>query len=97
MSTPNKVLTAIADANGYISLGLQVGAIVVPLVKGLVKEIRTIGAPQETVTYEVLVQVDGAELDAIDKLAIDDLTAINAELKARGVAEIPIPPPPAAP
>jgi hypothetical protein len=92
MSTPNKVLAALADANGYISLGLQVGAIVIPLVKGLVKKIESIGAGQETVSYQVLLQVDASELDAIEALAVDDLTAINAELVARGIAPLPLPP-----
>jgi hypothetical protein len=93
MSTPNKILTALADANGVIALGLQVGAVVVPLVKGVIKEIRAIGSGTETVSYEIVVQADLAELDAVDKLASDDLAAINLELKVRGIPEIPIPPP----
>lgn len=99
MSTPNKVLSTLASANGYIAIGLQVGNLVLPLVKGLIKEIRTIGAGTETVSYEIVVQTDMAELDAVDKLALDDLIAINAELNARGLPEIPLPskPPRSAP
>ena len=88
MSTPNKVLAALADANEYVALGLQVGEIVVPLVKGAIKEIRLIGHSGETVAYEVLIQVDGAELDAVDKLAQDDLVAINSELQLRGLPPV---------
>jgi len=88
MSTPNKVLTALVDANEYVALGLQVGEVLVPLVKGAIKEIRTIGEGKETVSYEVLLQIDGAELDAVDKLSQDDLAAINLELKARGAGPI---------
>lgn len=91
MSTPNKVLSALASANGYIALGLQVGNLVLPLMKGLIKEIRTIGGGTETVSYEIVVAADMAELDAVDKLALDDLIAINAELHARGLPEIPLP------
>lgn len=93
MSTPNKVLTALAGANEYVALGLQVGEVVVPLIKGAIKEIRSIGEKTETVTYEVVIQVDAAELDAVDALAIGDLEAINLELKVRGVPEVPIAPP----
>lgn len=89
--TPNKVLSALASANGYIAIGLQVGNLVLPLMKGLIKEIRTIGTGTETVSYEIVVAADMAELDAVDKLALDDLIAINAELNAKGLPEIPLP------
>ena len=93
MSTPNKVLTALAGTNEYVSLGLEVAGTVVPLVKGAITEIRRISTPTDTVSYQVLLQVDGAELDAVDKFASDDLLAINAELAARGVPEVPVAPP----
>jgi hypothetical protein len=97
MSDANKgtqLLQTLADANGYVALALQVGETLVPIGKAMVKEIRSIGAAQETVTYEVLLQMDGAELDAIDKLATDDIAAINAELAKYGVPPIPLPPAP---
>lgn len=93
MSTPNKILAALAGTNEYVSLGLEVAGTVVPLVKGAITEIRSIATGKETVTYQVLLQVDGAELDSVDKLAVDDLTAINAELSARGISPVPIEPP----
>jgi hypothetical protein len=96
MADANKgtqLLQTLASANGYIALALQVGTMLVPIGKALVKEIRSIGAPQETVTYEVLLQVDAAELEAIDKLATDDIAAINAELTQYGVPPIPLPAP----
>lgn len=93
-STPNKVLTALADANEYVALGMNVAGVFVPLVKGAIKAIRAIGAPQDTVAYEVLLQVDGADLDDVAKLAAADLLAINAELAARGVPEVPVSPAP---
>lgn len=96
MSDANKgtqLLQTLATANGYVALALQVGETLVPIGKAMVKEIRTIAGPQETVTFEVLLQVDGAELDAIDKLATDDIAAINAELAQYGVPPIELPPP----
>lgn len=93
MGTPNKVLTALAGTNEYISLGLEVAGTVVPLVKGAITEIKQIATGKDTVSYQVLLQVDGAELDAVDKFASDDLLAINAELAARGVPEVPATPP----
>jgi hypothetical protein len=95
MSTPNKLLTTLANANGYVALAIQVGETLIPIGRGLVKEIRSIGAPQETVTYQVLLQMDGAELDDVNKLAVDDITAINAELATYGIPPIPLPTPPA--
>jgi hypothetical protein len=93
MSTPNKVLTALANANGYVALALQVGETLIPLAKGAIKEIRSIGQGTETVSYEILLTTDAAELDAIDKLAIDDLTVINAELATHGIPPVPLPAP----
>lgn len=92
-STPNAVLTALAGANEYVSLGLEVAGVVVPLVKGAITGIKQIATGTDTVSYQVLLQVDGTELDAVDKLATDDLTAINAELTARGVPTVPVVPP----
>ena len=93
MSTPNKVLSALADANEYVSIGLEVAGVVVPLVKGAITEIKKLGSGKDSETYQVLLQVDAAELDSVDKLAVDDLTAINAELTKRGVPAVPIAPP----
>jgi hypothetical protein len=94
MSDANKgtqLLQTLASANGYVALALQVGGMLVPIGKALVKDIRSIGAAQETVTYEVLLQMDASELATVDQLAIDDLTAINAELAQHGIPPIPIP------
>lgn len=93
MSTPNKILSTLADANEYVSIGLEVAGVVVPLVKGAITEIKKLGAGTDSETYQVLLQVDAAELDSVDKLAEDDLTAINAELAKRGVPTVPIAPP----
>ncbi len=86
--TPNAVLTILQSVNGYIALGLQVGSIVVPLVKGLIVGIRKIGEGTDTEAYEIVVRTDLAELDEVTKLSTDDLAAINAELERLGAPKI---------
>lgn len=88
MSTKN-ILATLAASNQYITLGIELAGEIVPLAKGLVQEIKQIGTGTDTVTYQVLVQTDGAELDAIHQLAEDDLAAINAELAKLGQPPIP--------
>jgi hypothetical protein len=83
-SNPNAVLTALQAANSYILLALQVGDAVVPLVKGLIAGIRKVGEGTDTVSYEIVVRTDQAELDDVVKLSSDDLAAINAELQRLG-------------
>lgn len=97
MSTVNNVLKVLADSNGEIALGIEAAGVVIPLAKGLVQEIKQIATGSESVTYTVLIQMDGAELDAIDKLAEDDLAAINAELVKLGKPPVPTGEPPTPP
>lgn len=89
------VLAALGESNQYITLGIELAGEVIPLAKGLVKEIKQVATGTDTVSYTVLVQTDGAELDAVHQLAEDDLAAINAELKKMGQPPIPggTPPP----
>ena len=84
MSTKKNVLAALSESGQYITLGIELAGEIVPLAKGLVKEIRSIGTGKDTVGYQVLVETDTAELDAVHQLAEDDLEAINAELKKMG-------------
>lgn len=83
MSTKN-ILAALSESEQVITIGIELAGKIVPLAKGLVREIRQIGTGTETVAYQMLLQVDGAELDTVHKLATDDLTAINAELAKLG-------------
>jgi hypothetical protein len=93
MSTKN-VLGQLADANGYVTLGLAVAGELVPLGKALVQEVKQIATGATTETYQVLLQIDGAELDAIAQLSEDDLAAVNAELAKLGIPPVPSPIPP---
>jgi hypothetical protein len=88
VSTSN-VLAALSQSNQIIFLGLEIAGQLVPLVKGTIKEIKKLATGGTTVTYEVVVKADSAELDAITQLAVDDLAAINAELKRLGQPPIP--------
>lgn len=89
MSTTKSILGALSDAGSIISIGLPLAGEIIPLATGLVKEIKQIATGSETVTYQLLIQADGAELDAAHQLAEDDLTAINAELAKLGQPPIP--------
>ena len=90
MSTSVKnILSGLAGANQIITLGLEIGGVVVPLAKGLIQEIKQIGGGAQSVSYQVLIQTDSAELEAIAQLATDDLAAINAELAKLGKPAIP--------
>ena len=93
--TPKKVLATIStleETNKLVVLGLEIAGVIVPIVKAAIRGIHQIATGSETVSYAVLVQVDSAELDAIDKLSIDDLTAINLELVKAGAKPLPLPP-----
>lgn len=90
MSTPNKVLQALAGTNQYVALAISLGETLIPLGKGLVTEIKQIATGGETVTYAVLLQMDAAELDAIEKLSVDDIAAINVELAKLKLPPVPV-------
>jgi len=99
-STPNKpaggaastVLNILAASNEYVTLGIQVAGVLIPLGKALVQKIEGIGAGAVTITFSDLVAADTAELDAIQKLSEDDLAAVNAELTRIGLPALPAPP-----
>ena len=92
MSTSGNVLSTLTGINGGITLAIEVAGQLVPLVKGAIMEIRQIATGGETVTFEVLVQTDQAELAKIIQLSQDDLATWNAELVRQGAAPLPIPP-----
>ena len=86
----------LALVNTEIALGLQVGSIVVPIIKGIIADIKGIITPQGTVEYTVVISTDQKELSGVVQMSVDDLVAINAELKAQGAAQLTVPPAPAA-
>jgi hypothetical protein len=95
--TPKSVLSALAGTSSTITLAVEIAGELIPLGKALVQEIKQIATGAPTVTYSVLLQMDGTELEAIDTLSAGDLTAINAELVKLGLPAIAGPTPPATP
>jgi len=85
------ILAGLGQTNMIVSLGLQVAGIVVPLAKGLVTEIKKISQGQTTVTYQIVVTTDEANLQAVDAISDADLSAINAELVRLGKSPLPVP------
>lgn len=96
-ATAGSVLTALADANGYVSLALQLGEVLVPIGKALVSKIQSIGQGSPTITFQLLVTQDEAELAGVDQMSTDDLNAINAELVRQGKPALPVPQAPPVP
>jgi hypothetical protein len=84
VSTVKGILDALSGSNGEITLAIAVAGQLVPLITGAVTEIKKIASGAETVSYSVLLETDAEELDAVDTLSKDDLTAINAELARLG-------------
>jgi hypothetical protein len=99
-STASTILTILQESNGYISLGIQLAGVFVPLAKALIQKIEGIGTGSVTITLSDLVLADQAELDKIAQAAGDDLAAINVELVRMGIPPLVVPPadppPPAA-
>ncbi len=86
--TASGVLSALANVNGEIALGLQVGTLVLPLVKGIIKEVKSLSG-EETIEYTIAVSTGQANLD--HAMQVDDLILadVNSELTRQGVAPIP--------
>jgi hypothetical protein len=81
----------LALVNGAVSLGLEVGSLVIPLIKGVITKIEAITSPQGTVSYTVVIATDQAELAGIAQVSIADLIAINAELKGQNAPQLVVP------
>ncbi len=91
-------LGALGTANAIATLALEVGGILIPIIKGAVTKIEQIGSGASSVDYQVLITSDGKELDGVATVAISDLQAINAELVRLQQAALPVPAaPPATP
>jgi hypothetical protein len=88
-STAQSILGTLSEAGGYIGLAIQLGGVLVPIGKALISKIKGIGAGSETITYQLLIEQDQAELQDVDKMSTDDLTAINAELARMGLPALP--------
>jgi len=79
----------LGEINQDVVLAIQLGGVLVPLVKGMIANIERIGEKTTTITFTDLVAADTAELTAIKQLSADDLLAINAELQRQGLPPMP--------
>lgn len=94
----SNILQNLADANGgYVTLAIELAGALIPIGKAAVKKIQQVAAGTESETYDVLVQMDGAELAKIAQLSESELAAVNAELAKLGVPPVPALPDPTAP
>lgn len=94
----SNILQGLADSNGgYVTLAIELAGALIPIGKAAVKEIKQIATGTETETYDVLLQVDGAELAKIAQLSESELAAVNAELAKLGLPPVPALPDPTAP
>lgn len=85
------VIGALAGVEKGITLAIEVGGQLVPLVKGAIAGIKQIGAGTDTVSYEILISTDQSELNKVIAVSTDDLNAINAELARMGKPPLEIP------
>lgn len=94
----SNILQNLADSNGgEITLAIELAGALIPIGKAAVQEIKQIATGGETVTYAVLLQMDGAELDKIAELSESELAAVNAELAKLGLPPVPALPDPTVP
>jgi hypothetical protein len=91
-STASTILSILQESNGYISLGIQLAGVFVPLAKGLIQKIEGIGTGNVTIAFSDLVAADQAEIAKIIATAGTDLDAVNAELVRLGHPPLPTPP-----
>ena len=90
-------LGTLALIDSGVTLALQIGSVLVPLIKGAISSIKQDLSPQGTVVYTVVISTDQAELVDTATVSITDLVAINKELQAQNVIPLVVPTPPAAP
>jgi len=93
LSTAGTLLTVLQNSGGYITLGLELAGVFVPLIKGLISKIEGIGTGNVTIAFTELLAADMKALDEIAQLSTEDLTAINAELTRVGAPTLPAPAP----
>jgi hypothetical protein len=93
LSTAGTLLTVLQNSGGYITLGLELAGVFVPIIKGLISKIEGIGTGNVTIAFTELLAGDMKALDEIAQLSMEDLTAINAELTRVGAPTLPAPAP----
>ena len=90
-ATNQSLLGTLNSIGGYVTLATEVGEVVVPLVKGLITDIKGLGTT--TITFTLDVSQTMNELAAIATVATADEAQINSELIRLGKPTIPVTPP----
>lgn len=89
-ATNANLLGTLNSIGGYVTLATEIGEIAIPLVKGLITDIKGLGTKTITFTLDVSQTMD--ELNAIAAVATTDEAQANAELDRLGKPTIPIVP-----
>lgn len=89
-SPTSALLNVLTSLNGRVQLGVTIANVVVPLIAGVIKDIKT-GISGQTVEYTVVIQTERAVLDSIIASGASDLAAINVELVRLGIAPLAVP------
>jgi len=87
----NKILTALENVGGYVTLAVTVGEELEPLVKVAVKDIIGLFKSNPAVDYSVLVGDDFALLQGVETQSAADIVADNAALAAAGAPQVATP------
>lgn len=87
----DKVLAALDSVGGYVTLAVNVGEALVPLVKIAVADIKSLFAATPTVDYSVLVGEDFALLQGVETQSAADIAADDAQLAADNAPQVPTP------
>jgi hypothetical protein len=91
-STAGNLLSILQSANGWVTLGMEVGGVVIPLVKALIKKIEQTTGAGGSVDYQILLTADQATLESVTQISLADLAAINSELTRLGLPTLVVPP-----
>lgn len=74
-------IETLATVNQTVSLGLQLGNILIPVVAGMITSARKLEEDQGTVEYQVVIKMGRAELDAATEKFGAVLQLAQAELE----------------
>lgn len=86
----SSLLSVLTSVNAELSLGMTIGNTVIPIIVGIVKNIKS-AASGPTVEYTVVLQSENAILDSIITSGAADIATINAELAKFGFPALAVP------
>lgn len=84
------VVDVLNEANHVMVLATEVAGVLVPVVKGVVTEIKEM-SDGETITYTLAIKTGMENLDAADAAFADVINKVNAERAKAGLPPLPMP------